>query len=82
MVIPSVLVEMGHHALDLEAPLSMGWSLGLWSNGGEAMNDLRGKGSQGIRRQHNNMQGKSCLRVTPTPPFIAFLGIFRVLSPW
>ena len=47
MVIPSVLVEMGHHALALEVPLSMGWSLGLWSNGGEGVNDLRGKGSQG-----------------------------------
>ena len=47
MVIPSFLVEMGHRALALEAPLSMGWSLGLWSNGGEGVNDLRGKGSQG-----------------------------------
>ena len=42
---------------------------------------LRDKVSQGIHEQHNNMQGKSSLRVTPTPPFIAFLGIFRVLSP-
>ena len=33
--IPSVLVEMGHHALALEAPLSMGWRLGLWGNGEE-----------------------------------------------
>ena len=47
MVIPSTLVEMGHHAVYLEAPLSMGWSLSLWSNGGEGVNDLRGKGSQG-----------------------------------
>ena len=43
---------------------------------------LRYKGSEGIHGQHNSMQGKSCFRVTPTPPFIAFLGIFRVLSPW
>ena len=43
---------------------------------------LRDKGSQGIHRKHNSMQGKTSLRVTPTPPFIAFLGIFRVLSPW
>ena len=43
---------------------------------------LRDKGSQGIHEQHNSMQGKSCLRVTPTPPFIDFLGIFRVLIPW
>ena len=47
MVIPSILVGMGHHALALEAPLSMGWSLGLWRNGGEGVYDLRGKGSQG-----------------------------------
>ena len=47
MVIPSVWVEMGHNALALEAPLSMGWSLVLWSNRGEGVNDLRGKGSQG-----------------------------------
>ena len=32
------------------------------------------KGSQGIHGKHNNMQGKSFLRVTPTPLFIAFLG--------
>ena len=43
---------------------------------------LRGKESQGINGQHNSMQEKSCLRVTPTPPFIVFLGIFRVLTPW
>ena len=45
--IPSFLVEIGHHTLALEAPLSMGWSLDLWSHGGERVNDLRGKGSQG-----------------------------------
>ena len=33
---------------------------------------LRDKGSQGIHGQHNNMQEKCCLRVTPHPPFIAF----------
>ena len=42
---------------------------------------LRGKESQGIHGKHNSMQEKSCLRVTPTSPFIAFLGTFRVLSP-
>ena len=47
MVIPFFRVEMGHHALALEAPLSLGWNLGLWSNGVEGANDLRGKGSQG-----------------------------------
>ena len=34
-IIPSVLVEMAHHALALEAPLSMGCNVGFWSNGGE-----------------------------------------------
>ena len=43
---------------------------------------LRDKGSQGIHGKHNSMQGRSDLRVTPTPLFIAFWGIFRVLSPW
>ena len=43
---------------------------------------LRDKGFQGIHGKHNSMQGKSSLRVTPTPTFIDFLGIFRVLSPW
>ena len=35
MVIPSVWMEVGHHALASEAPLSLGWNLGLWSNGEE-----------------------------------------------
>ena len=43
---------------------------------------LRNKGSQGIHGQHNNIQGRIPLRVTPTPLFIAFLGLFRVLSPF
>ena len=43
---------------------------------------LRGKESQGIHGKHNSMQERCCLRVTPTPPFIAFLGTFRVLIPW
>ena len=48
MVIPSVFMEMGHHALALEAPLSMRWSLGLWSNGGEGVSALRNFSSQVI----------------------------------
>ena len=40
---------------------------------------LRGKESQGIHEQCNSMQERSCLRVTPTPPFIAFL--VRALAP-
>ena len=35
---------------------------------------LRDKGSQGIHGKHNSMQGTNVLRVTPTPPFLAFLG--------
>ena len=30
--------------------------------------------SQSIHVQHNNRQGRNVLRVTPHPPFIAFLG--------
>ena len=46
MVITSSFVEMGYHALALEAPLyGMGfWLLELWRRG---VNYLRGKGSQG-----------------------------------
>ena len=32
--------------------------------------------------QHNSMQGRNLLRVTPHPPFIVFPRDFRVLSPW
>ena len=32
--------------------------------------------------QHNNMQGRNDLRMTPTLLFILFLKTFRVLSPW
>ena len=67
----------------LEKHLS--WMGELWLNGGwrrGSVGGLRHKGSQGIHGQHNSMQGRSVLRVTPTPLFIAFLGLFRVLSPW
>ena len=50
-----------------------------WRRG--SVGGLRDKGSQGIHMQHNSMQGRSVLRVTPHPPFIAFFGVFRVLSP-
>ena len=56
------------------------WLNGKWRRGN--VGGLRDKGSQGIHMQHNNMQGRSDLRVTPTPLFIAFLGDFRVLSTW
>ena len=46
MVMPSSFVEMGHHALALEAPLygMDSWFMELWRRGG---NDLRGRESQG-----------------------------------
>ena len=36
---------------------------------------LRGKESQGIHGQHNSMQERSSLRVTPHPPFIVVFGV-------
>ena len=76
---------MGHHALAWRST-SFGWgSYGSMEDGGwrrGSVGGLRDKGSQGIHGQHNSMQGRSVLRVTPTPLFIDFLGLFRVLSPW
>ena len=45
-IIPSILVEMGHHALALEAPPygMESWLVELWRRG---VNDMRGRGSQG-----------------------------------
>ena len=66
----------------VEAPLLVG-ELWLNGNGGEGVwVALEANVSQGIHGQHNNMQGRSVLRVTPHPPFIAFPRGFRVLSPW
>ena len=67
-----------------EASLSLSWLGRSYGSMEERRNvgGLRDKGSQGTHGKHNSMQGKCCLRVTPHPPFIAFLGIFRVLSPW
>ena len=48
------------------------WLNGRWMRG--SVGGLRDKGSQGIHGQHNSMQGRSVLRVTPHPPFIAFWG--------
>ena len=83
-IIPSIWVEMGYHALGLEAPLS------LW-DGSLACGAMEERESEWLERKmvlrhslgkHNSMQGRNELRVTPTPLFIPFLGIFRVLSPW
>ena len=65
---------MGHHALAGRST-SLGWgSYGSMEMEERSVGGLRDKGSQGIHGQHNSMQGKSCLRVTPIPLFIAFLG--------
>ena len=59
------------------------WMGELWlnGNGGEGVwVAWEANVSQGIHEQHNNMQGRSVLRVTPHPPFIAFPRGFRVLS--
>ena len=47
------------------------------------VNGLRGKRvSRHSHGQRNDREMTSDLRVTPTPLFIFFLKIFRVLSPW
>ena len=71
---------MGHHALaGRSTSLSHSAMEEPWLNGEDEwkrgdVGGLRGKESQGIHGKHNSMQGKSCLRVTPHPPFIAFWG--------
>ena len=57
-----------------EAPLFDGGAMAHWRQRRGSVGVLRDKGSQGIHGKHNNMQGRSVLRVTPHPPFIAFLG--------
>ena len=83
MFMPSLWVEMGHHALACgNTPLLDGRAMAQWRWRRGSVGGLRDKGSQGIHGYHNSMQGRSVLRVTPHPPFIAFLRGFRVLSPW
>ena len=75
---------MGHHALahgstslGLGAMAQWAWK---WRRG--SVGGLRGKG---LKASTNNIpigNGRSVLRVTPHPPFIAFSWGFRVLSPW
>ena len=77
-IIPSVWVEMGNHALALEAPLSL-WD-GSLAHG--AMEEREGewlerqRASRHSHRQHNDRERKCVLRVTPTPLFIVFFLIF------
>ena len=72
MVIPSIWVEMGHHALALEAPFS------LW-DGSLAYGAMEEREGELLERQrflrhsygqHNDRERRSILRVTPTPLFI------------
>ena len=46
------------------------------------MGGLRGKGLKASMGSVTIGIGRSVLRVTPHPPFIAFPRGFRVLSPW
>ena len=46
------------------------------------MGGLRGKGLKASMGSITIGKGRSVLRVTPHPPFIAFSSGFRVLSPW
>ena len=75
---------MGHHALagrkHLSIPLSNGGgAMALWVMWVEERGmwvAWEEKVSQGIHGKHNSMQERSCLRVTPHPPFTAFLGLW------
>ena len=64
----------------------LSWKGELWLNGWMEERECGWLERQRVSRnplgQHNNMQGRIFLRVTPTPLFIAFLGLFRVLNPW
>ena len=57
----------------------------LWLNGGMEEREgewlERQRVSRNSHGQSNDREMRSNLRVTPTPLFILFLGIFRVLSP-
>ena len=81
--IPSLWVEWATMPWLGEAPLLDGGVMAQWRmEERESVGGLRDKGSQGIHGKHNSMQWKSCVKVTPHPPFIAFFRGFRVLSPW
>ena len=72
---------MGHHAL---AHGSTSLLVGKQWLGEVEMEEresgwFESKRSQSIHGQHNNMQMRSVLRVTP---YIVFPRGFRVLSPW
>ena len=58
----------------------------FWLNGGMEEREGEWLERQRVSRhshgKHNDREMRSDLRVTPTPLFILFLEIFRVLSPW
>ena len=69
----------------VEANLSLGWgSMGqwIWTWRRGIVGGLRGKGLKASTGSITIGKGRSVLRVTPHPPFIAFPRGFRVLSPW
>ena len=72
-----LLVEMGHHALAWRntSLLAVGE---LWLKGKMDEMECGWLERKMVLRhpleQHNSMQGRNVLRVTPTPLFIAFLG--------
>ena len=78
--------EMGHHALAGSTSLSHSAMEELWLNGWMEERVCGWLERQRVSKhplgQHNSMQGRIVLRVAPTPLFIAFFGIFRVLTPW
>ena len=75
---------MGHHAL-AHGSTSLGLGeMGQWEWGRRrgSVGGLRGKGIKSSTGSITIDNGRSVLRVTPHPSFIAFPRGFRVLSPW
>ena len=75
---------MGHHAL-AHGSTSLGlgaMAQGKWKGRRGSVGGLRGKGLKASTGSITIGNGRSVLRVTPHPPFIAFPRGFRVLSPY
>ena len=73
MAIPSVWVEMGHHALAWGSTSLYGmeaWLLKQWIRGGGW--PKRKRVSRHSHGNNNDRERRSILRATPTPLFIAF----------
>ena len=77
---------MGHHAQACgSTALSLGWEAMAqwrWRWRRESVGGLKGKGIKASMGSITIGKGRSCLRVTPHPPFVAFSRGFKVLSPW